>query len=353
MFSQPFHPLNKPVSVSLKEDYESALLADKLGYDELFMGEHITDPFEPVTSSLTFLASLCYTTKNIKLGSGTLNLPNSHPVNVAATISMLDHMTNGRIIMGISLGALPTDWESFNVLDKNKEEMFLEAISQILALWSTSAPYELNGKYWQISTKRTMDEELQSGRILKPFQKNGPEIVCSVLMPESKGIMKAAQRGWSPMSSNFITSQSLLQHKKNYLLGSNDDNEIELLSKWRVARMIFVSDSKKDALDYAKSKEGPYAKCIEHILKKMKKAGKLDVFKKSKEQSDSEITIDYCLDELVIAGNTSEVADQIVDLRSKIGPFGTLLNVGIDWENVELAKRSINLLKTEVLKLVI
>ena len=85
----------------------------------------------------------------------------------------------------------------------------------------------------------------------------------------------------------------------------------------------------------------------------MKKAGKLNVFKQCPSQSDSEVTIDYCLQKLVISGNPEEVSEQILALREKVGSFGTLLNVGVDCENSVLAKRSLELLKRDVQPLVV
>ena len=78
-FTMPIHPLGKPFSQSLKEDREAFILADKLGFAEAYCGEHTTDRAEIITSTVAFLASLAYETKDIILGTGTVNLPNSHP----------------------------------------------------------------------------------------------------------------------------------------------------------------------------------------------------------------------------------------------------------------------------------
>ena len=64
-FTQPFHPTSKILSQSLREDYEAAIIADRNGYSEAIFGEHATDAYETITSSLTFISSLCYNTNNI------------------------------------------------------------------------------------------------------------------------------------------------------------------------------------------------------------------------------------------------------------------------------------------------
>lgn len=123
-FTMPIHPLDKDWRQSLAEDREAFLLADELGFTEAYVGEHVTDKAENITSCVTFLAWIAAATKQIKLGTGTVNMPNTHPATVAATIAMLDHMLDGRFIFGISPGGLLSDAELFGNLDFNRNEMF-------------------------------------------------------------------------------------------------------------------------------------------------------------------------------------------------------------------------------------
>ncbi len=79
-FIMPVHPTGRDYAQVLKEDRELALIADKLGFAEGFIGEHVTDAAERITSSLIFVASLIGETRNIKLGTGTINMAN-YPAN--------------------------------------------------------------------------------------------------------------------------------------------------------------------------------------------------------------------------------------------------------------------------------
>ena len=194
-FTMPIHPIDKDWRVSLREDREAFLLADELGYVEGFVGEHTTDRAENITSCMMFIASMIEATKRIRLGTGTVNLPNAHPAAVAANIAMLDHMLDGRFIFGISPGGLLSDAEVFGNLDANRNEMFLEAINQIIAIWSGAAPYDIEGKYWRISTARTLMPEIGQGYIGKPLQQPHPPIVVTAVAPYSKGVAQAAARG--------------------------------------------------------------------------------------------------------------------------------------------------------------
>jgi len=71
-----------------------------------------------------FLATLISDTNNIRLGTGTTNLSQQHPVLVAANSAMFDHLCDGRFILGISPGALPSDAEALGILDQDRNEIF-------------------------------------------------------------------------------------------------------------------------------------------------------------------------------------------------------------------------------------
>src|SRR5262249_50802770 len=105
-FTMPIHPLDKDWRKSLAEDREAFLLADELGFTEAYCGEHAPDQAETIPSCAMFLAWTAPHTKNIRLGTGPITLPNSPPANVAAQIAMLDHMLDGRFNFGISPGGL-------------------------------------------------------------------------------------------------------------------------------------------------------------------------------------------------------------------------------------------------------
>jgi len=150
-FTMPIHPLDKDWRKSLREDREAFILADKLGFTEGYVGEHSTDRAENITSCTVFIASLIDATKTIKLGTGTINMPNQHPAAVAANIAMLDHMLNGRFIFGISPGGLLSDAEAFGNLDADRNAMFLEAINAVLKIWQSEPPYNINEASQQLA----------------------------------------------------------------------------------------------------------------------------------------------------------------------------------------------------------
>ena len=75
-FTMPIHPLDKDWRLSLAEDREAFILADELGFAEAYVGEHVTDQAENITSCTLFLATLARDIRQMRLGTGTVNLPN-------------------------------------------------------------------------------------------------------------------------------------------------------------------------------------------------------------------------------------------------------------------------------------
>ncbi len=178
-------------------------------------GSTSTDIAESVTDSVVFLASLGPLTKSIKLCTGTVNLPNGHPASIATKVAMLDDILEGRFVFGIGPGRLPSDWEVFGNLELDRREKFLECIEHVLAIVGT-APYDLEGRHWSISTERTMIPEIGQGMMVRPFQKPHPPIALTMVEPHSKSAAEAAVRGWDMISANFLLPQSVRSHSDIY-----------------------------------------------------------------------------------------------------------------------------------------
>ena len=351
-FTMPLHPVGKPIAQCIKEDREAFILADNLGFKEGYCGEHTTDLAENITSTVAFMASIAYETHNIRLGTGTVNLPNSHPARVAAEVAMLDHMTEGRLNFGISPGGLLSDAEVFGNLDRDRNAMFLECINMVLEIWASDAPYKLKGDFFSVSTERSMLPEIGQGSIIKPFQNPHPPIVGTVVAPFSKGVTAMAARGWDPISANFLLPQWVKTHWPNYEEGCKQGDRSADPSNWRVAKNICVAKDEKTAKRYARDANSPYVLYYEQLLTKFRDSGRLNLFKEDQNMPDDDITLEYVMDRLVIYGDPSSVADQILEFKQSVGEFGQLVYAGHDWTDYELGRQSMILTAEKVMPLV-
>nr|WP_067288244.1 LLM class flavin-dependent oxidoreductase [Marinobacterium profundum] len=348
-FTMPIHPLDKDWKQSLREDRDAFILADQLGFTEGYVGEHVTDQAENITSCAIFIASLLDATKTIKLGTGTVNLPNNHPAAVASQIAMLDHLFDGRLIFGISPGGLLSDAEVFGNLDANRNEMFLESINQILAIWKDEPPYNLKGKYWTISTERTLMAEIGQGVLPRPLQRPHPPIVVTAVAPFSKGVTEAAARGWDPISANFLMPVWVKSHWPKYAEGCERAGRPADLANWRVAKSIFVAKDDETAREYVEGPNSPYRHYYNQLVTKLKKHGRAELFKTDRNMPDEAVTVDSVCDQLIIHGSPEKVARELLAFREEVGEFGTLLYAGHDWVDPELARESMRLMAEQVL----
>ena len=348
-FTMPIHPPEKDWRLSLREDREAFLLADELGFTEGYVGEHTTDRAENITSWVAFIAWIAAATKQIKLGTGTINMPNTHPAAVAASVAMLDHMLEGRLILGISPGGLLSDAELFGNLDANRNEMFLESINQVLDIWAGEPPYNFQGKYWNISTQRTLIRDIGQGYIARPLQRPHPPIVVTAVAPFSKGVTEAAARGWDPISANFLMPVWVKSHWPRYVEGCERGGRVADPANWRVAKSVFVAKDASTAKAYATAPDGPYVFYYRSLFTKLKMSGRIELFKTRRDQPDDEVTLETICDKLIIHGTPDSVADQLLAFQDEVGKFGTLLYAGKDWKDRELGRQSMIMMAEKVM----
>ncbi len=351
-FTMPVHPASRNPSDTLREDREIIILADELGYHDAFVGEHLTDLVENVTNSMMFLATLIHSTKRIILGTGTTNLSHMHPVLVAAHAAMFDHLAQGRFILGVSPGALPSDAEALGIFSEDRNRMFAESIEVITRIWSSKPPFDIDlpENRFKVSTKLTYDEISNTGMMIRPLQQPRPEIVGTVVAPFSKGVIAMGEKDFHPMSANFLYDKWLPSHWENYSIGKANVGQTADRRDWRVARTIMVHDDEKVARHYGReSEKSPYRFYYRNLGYKLRKGKRDAVFTDDGKTPENQVPLDQILDRLVIAGGVNEVVDRILELNETLGGFGELVYAGLDWTDPALARRSMVLMAEEVM----
>ena len=344
-FTMPLHPVGRDWRQTLAEDREAILLAEELGFEEAFIGEHVTDLAETITSCLIFIATLARDTKRIRLGSGTVNLANRHPAVTAAEIAMVDTLLEGRFILGIGPGGLRSDAEMMETLDADRNAIFVEAIEHMIALWTQEPPYRLQGKRWNLTTERTAQLDIGMGALLRPFQRPYPPIVVTAILPDSNGIAAAAARGWTPISANFVHPWVVKTHWPKYVEGCARAGRAARGEDWRVAKSIFVAHD--DAT--VRRMVPTFTHYFRNLVRKGQAQRGTTLFKHDPSLPDEAVTDDYLASQLLIGGTVSEVVDRLGAFREQVGPFGRLLYAGHDWADAKAMRRSMELMAEKVL----
>ena len=351
MFTMPFHHPTKDYAQLLEEDRQAVMLADRLGFSEAYVGEHFSSWSERITSPLIFLATVIPLTKQIRLGTGVLNLPQVHPGLVAAHAAMFDQLSGGRFIMGIGPGGLVSDLELFDVGQAElRPQMVQESIDIVLRLWAQDPPYEINGRFWKFALKDAIWPDFKVGYIPRPLQQPHPPIAISIITPNSSTAKVAGEKGWIPVSGNFFHRRYLRGHWEKYAEGCEAVGRRPDPAMWRVSRSVLVTETDAEAEDYLADPDSGlsfYYKFFIHSFSRGRKA--LFMIKPDVDLPDEATTVDAVKRGMIIAGSPSSVLDQLVALREEIGDFGTLLMAGHDWDRPALWQRSMELLATRVM----
>jgi alkanesulfonate monooxygenase SsuD/methylene tetrahydromethanopterin reductase-like flavin-dependent oxidoreductase (luciferase family) len=352
MFMMPVHPPARSFADTLAEDEEKSLYADKLGFDEMWLGEHFSATTEPIPSPLMFMASVLPRTKNLSFGTAVVCLPNHHPVKVAAEVAQFDNMSRGRFMFGIGVGGLFSDFELFGVSDRAmRARMAMESIRIIQAIWAQDPPYDISGEFWNVRIKDAIIPELGIGYMPKPFRKSGPPISMSVSSRESATARVAAKNGWGIISANNIPCDAIGSHWQTYSKACMDAGRPARGDNWRVARNIMVAASDAEARDRVFGEEGSNRYFYTYMREVLSRVGLLSALKPRLDMTDEEATVDAITEGSAIYGSAKTVLDKLVAFRDAAGPFGTLLMTGLDWggPNAAWERDSMRLLAQEVM----
>src|SRR5579871_4552598 len=164
LFMMPVHPPERSFTETLAEDEEKALYADRLGFDEMWLGEHFSAASEPIPSPLMFMASLVPRTSHLKFGTAVICLPSHDPVKVAAEVAQFDHMSRGRFMLSIGVGGLFSDSELFDNGDRKvRERKAIESIDMVERIWAQDPPYDIKGEFWSVKLTEAIIPELGIG----------------------------------------------------------------------------------------------------------------------------------------------------------------------------------------------
>jgi probable F420-dependent oxidoreductase len=128
-----------------------ARLAEDLGFDSLWIGEHVVvpsprvppsplEPTQPMIDPMVSLAFLAGVTHTIKLATGIVILPQREPVVLAKQVASLDVVSNGRLILGLGVGYLEPEFRAIGVPLEGRGRRATEYLGAMQQLWRAGAP---------------------------------------------------------------------------------------------------------------------------------------------------------------------------------------------------------------------
>jgi limonene 1,2-monooxygenase len=171
LFMMPLYPLYRSCADSYDRDLALLVEADRLGFHEAWIDEHLTERWENALCPDLLSAKASALTPQMKLATGITCLPIHNPVELAHhIIAMLDHLTPGRFYWGIGHRAIPTDLALFSLDPKQGEavrEQAAEVLDIVLQLWASEGAFRYHGKYCTIDAPE-LDKGLERGLHMKP-----------------------------------------------------------------------------------------------------------------------------------------------------------------------------------------
>lgn len=348
-FTMPLHPPGANHADTLESDLNQLVYLDKLGYSEAWIGEHFTAEWENIPAPDLLIAQALGLTSQIRLGTGVTCMPNHNPFSIAHRIAQLDQMSRGRLMWGVGSGGFPGDLDvfGFDRASGENREMTRQAIELVLQLWKDPKPGQYKSDWWDFTIPEP-EEDIGLRVHLKPYQDPHPPIGVAGVSPKSETLTLAGERGWLPMSINFVPEEMLRSHWDAVEDGAAKAGRTADRTNWRIAREVVVAETSSEARNEAI--RGTLDRDMEgYFLKLLPRSKMLGLMKIDPNMADSDVTVEYLVDNIFIVGSPSEVTEKLAHLEDSVGGFGTLLAMGHEWEPEGFWKSSMGFLKEEVM----
>jgi hypothetical protein len=133
--------------------------------------------------------------------------------------------------------------------------------------------------------------------------------------------------------------------------GVFDDEVVPVEIPQRRGEPVVVTETDAEAEAYLARPDCAVRYYFHYLSSLMKRAGFSQVMKGVEKFDDEKLTVDWAIDNIVIAGSPATVAEKLLAVRDQIGPFGTIVLTGVDWDDQALWKRSMALMASEVMPL--
>lgn len=334
---------NKVAADSYDEDLAEIIAADKLGFREAWISEHIGRTKETRVDKLSvadlFITKAAALTKRICLGPGIRPLSIYHPLQVATEVAMCDHLTRGRYLAGFGVGGSAANYlQQRGIGDSDKDTSarprMHEAVDLILKCWTSPEPFDYDGTFWWGKG---------INMIPKPFTAPHPRVGLAV--SKTMGTAELGGRhGFMPLFSQNDEPDHIRELSDAFVESARDAGRKPERSAIRACRFVWVSESVKKAKEELRpsitsSIELHKREYPQHYRHYLPPSGRVE-----------DVTFDHLVEVgHHFVGDPDTVYDHIKDLYDRSGGFGVLLLVfGKDYGTLRQRVRSMRLFMEHV-----
>ena len=224
----------------LGEQYENCLklieFYDSAGFRTYHMSEHHSTPLSLTPSPSVFLAAVAQRTKRLRLGPLVYVLPAHHPLRLAEEICMLDHLSNGRLEVGIGRGASAHELTYFGIEPDSAPAMYVEAYN-VIKQALTETEINFKGKYYHFENV-PME--------IRPAQLPHPPFWYAVPVPE--GAAWPAQNRINIVCAGPVAKVREItdRYRAEWVAAGNALDDIPLLG---INRFVVTADTDRAAME--------------------------------------------------------------------------------------------------------
>jgi probable F420-dependent oxidoreductase len=213
-------------------------LAESLGFDSLWVGDHIAFAV-PILDPLLQLAQAAAYSERLLFGTAVYLLPLRHVTPVAKQVATLDHLCEGRLIFGVGVGGeFPREYEACGVPLRERGARLAEAIPLLRRLWS-GEPVTSEGRFYPFPEVRMLP---------RPVQKGGPPIWCGGRNPKALERIGRLGDGWI----SYVVTPEMYRDGLEAIARAADQAGRKV-ERFGTGHLLFVriDDSHERALDAA------------------------------------------------------------------------------------------------------
>jgi 3,6-diketocamphane 1,6-monooxygenase len=344
LFQTPLIRPEREVRDAFRWNVEQCVVADQVGLEEAFIGEHATMRWENVPNPELVISAAALETERVILGPLAHLLPYHNPSSLAIQTGWLSNILEGRYILGIGAGAYPTDAALRGHADMSENfPMLLEAVEIMERVWNRE-PFQYQGKYFRAGFPEDDPHHPISNHA--PYGGNMTMAVTG-LSANSPSIRFAGTRGWIPCS--VYTGEPVLKtHWTSYEEGAIANGITPDRSLHHVLRDVFVADTDAEARKLAINGGIGHA-WSEYLLPIYKQLGMLGPLLAAAGTPDAEADVDFLCEHVWLVGSPDTVAAKLNAAFERTGGWGTLMVQAHDYiDNPEPWNESLRLLAQEV-----
>jgi limonene 1,2-monooxygenase len=315
-------------TLALERDLQLIEHLDALGFDEAWFGEHHSAGYEIIASPEVFIAAAAQRTKHIRLGTGVSSLPYHHPFMLADRLVLLDHLTRGRLMIGVGPGALPSDAFMMGIDPAKQRDMMEESLEAILLLLEGKEPVTMETDWFKLVGARLQ---------LRPYQRPYPEVAVAAQVSPA-GPRAAGKFGCSLLSIGATSAGGFDVLGAHWDVMEERAEEFDTVvdrSMWRLVGPMHIADTKEQAI-----KDVAFG--LEEWVDYFQRVAALPL---APDTTNFESLVDALnASGFACIGTVDDAIAQVDRLRTQSKGFGTFLLMGHEWADTAATRHSYELI---------